>query len=175
MMKRVPFTALAAIVMLMGAPTKMLGEANGCVLVSDNRNPSEKILRCGSGLSIRNAPGTRYRLPDQAGQRQPTEVQLDSGALMLEFTPSKNRRTFQILTPHAIAAVRGTRWAVEVTSDRTSTLVISGKVEVARRSGRRRALLHAGEGADVTAGAGPIVVKRWAKERVDALLARFGE
>ena len=52
--------------------------------------------------------------------------------LMVEFKPSASRRNFQILTPHAVAAVRGTTWAVEVNSDQTSTLVILGFVEVTR-------------------------------------------
>jgi hypothetical protein len=94
---------------------------------------------------------------------------------MIEFTPSEGRRKFQILTPHAIAAVRGTRWAVEVEPERTSTLVISGTVQVTRPRGNRSAVLHAGEGADVSAGSDPITVKIWGKKRVDALLARFGQ
>jgi hypothetical protein len=109
------------------------------------------------------------------GREPPDGARLDSGALMIEFMPRARLKNFQILTPHAIAAVRGTKWAVEVVPDRTSTLVISGTVEVMRPRGTRAALLHAGEGADVSAGAGRIVVKRWARERVDALLARFGQ
>jgi hypothetical protein len=62
-------------------------------------------------------------------------------------------------------------------------LVISGAVEVMRRKSRRgaapgaraSAVLRAGEGIDVAAGTGPIVVKRWAQARIDALMARFGQ
>jgi FecR protein len=175
MMKQVSCMAVAAICVSQWAPMQAWGEPGGCVLVPDDRNPSEKILRCGDGLTIRTAPGTSYRLTGQEGQQPPTGAQLDSGALMLEFTPSKDQRKFQILTPHAIAAVRGTTWAVEVSADKTSTLVITGAVDVTRPDGKRSATLHAGEGADVSAGTGPITVKRWAKKRVDALLARFGQ
>jgi ferric-dicitrate binding protein FerR (iron transport regulator) len=167
--------AVAAVSIWLSAPAPVFGQTSGCSLVPDDRNPSEKILRCGDGLTIRNAPNTRYRLSDQDGRRPPTGAQLDSGALMIEFTPSEGQRDFQILTPHAIAAVRGTKWAVEVRADRTSTLVISGAVEVLRPIGKRSAMLQAGEGADVSAGTGPITAKRWGEKRVQALLARFGQ
>jgi hypothetical protein len=167
--------ALAAACVLLGATAPVFGETNGCVLVPDDHNPSEKILRCGDTLTIRTAPNTRYHLTEQDSQQRPGGARLDSGALMVEFAPSEGRRKFQILTPHAIAAVRGTKWAVEVEPERTSTLVISGTVQVTRPRGKRGAVLHAGQGADVSAGSDPITVKLWGKKRVDALLARFGQ
>jgi hypothetical protein len=146
-----------------------------CELVADDRNPPEKILRCGDNLVVRAAHGTIYHPLEQQGNRQPKAVQLDDGALMIEFHPREGRRNFQILTPHAIAAVRGTKWAVEVSPARTSTLVISGTVAVSRPQARQTVFLKPGEGADVSSEGGPIVVKRWAEKRVQALLARFGE
>ena len=98
----------------------------------------------------------------------PSGAELDSGALLIEGT-----RDFQILTPHAIAAVRGTKWAVKVTPKLTSTLVISGVVEVTR--GKQTASLRAGQGTDISRGSGPIEVKRWNRKRVRALLAGFGQ
>jgi ferric-dicitrate binding protein FerR (iron transport regulator) len=145
-------------------------QPSGCSLVADDHNPSEKILRCGSDLTIRTARGTRYKPITNEGQTLPTGAELDSGALMIEGT-----RDFQILTPHAIAAVRGTKWAIEVTSKQTSTLVISGVVEVKHRDGKQTASLRAGQGADISPGSGAIEVKRWKKKRVKALLARFGQ
>jgi hypothetical protein len=142
------------------------------------------ILKCGDDLTIRSAPDTRYRLADQHGRELPRDTapkdvprsaQLDSGALMIEFKATEGRRSFQIRTPHAIAAVRGTTWAVEVEPDKTSTLVISGFVGVMRPGAQPGALLRAGQGSDVSPGTAPVTVKRWAKKRVDALLARFGQ
>ena len=91
-----------------------------------------------------------------------------------EFTPTEQQKDFQITTPHAIAAVRGTRWVVDVTPKQSSTLVLAGAVEVRRLRAAKGALLRVGEGADVGPANGPVVVKRWGKKRVDALLARFG-
>jgi FecR-like protein len=176
--------AIVAIAFWLGDPTPLFAQAGGCQLIPDDHNPSEKILRCGDGLTIRSAEKTRYHLVDEHGQALPSGTapkalpsgaQLESGALMLEFKPTDNRRNFQILTPHAIAAVRGTTWAVEVEPDRTSTLVISGFVEVMRPNAKTGTRLRAGQGADVSAEPGPIMAKRWATPRVHALLARFGQ
>ena len=103
-------------------------------------------------------------------------MELYDGALLIEFHPSNNHKTFQILTPHAVVAVRGTKWAVEATSQRTSTLVIVGKVAVTRPSPPSSVVLGPGEGADVDKDSvAPLVVKRWPETRVRALLSRFGE
>jgi hypothetical protein len=149
-------------------------QTSACELVPDAQNPPERILRCGDKLVIRTAHDTSYHPVDQNGTEQPNAVELDSGALMIEFHPSKGHPSFQIRTPHAIAAVRGTRWVVDVGSGQTSTFVIAGHVAVSRPSGEQTTLLRAGEGADVSPGSGPIVVKRWAAARVRGLLARFG-
>jgi hypothetical protein len=115
----------------------------------------------------------------------PSSVQLDSGALLIEFH-AKRRRDFQILTPATVASVRGTKWATEVKPGQSSTLVLEGQVMVKRRSTAESVVLGPGEGVDVFTGVAaagkrkggglkPLAVKRWAPARVKALLARFGE
>jgi len=166
---------VAAASVLLAAVVSADAQTSACRLVADENNPPEKILRCGDTLEVRTAHGTSYRPADLQGKPPPSELQLDAGALMVEFHPSREHQTFQIRTPYAIAAVRGTKWAVETGAEKTSTLVIAGRVAVSRPEGGPAALLHAGEGADVSPGSGPIVVKRWAPARVRALLARFGQ
>ena len=124
---------------------------------------------------VRTAHDTFYHPVDQNATEQPNEVELDGGALMVEFHPSKRHPSFQIRTPYAIAAVRGTKWVVDVGSEKASTFVIAGRVAVSRPSGGQTVLLRAGDGADVSPDSGPIVVKRWPAPRVRALLARFGQ
>jgi ferric-dicitrate binding protein FerR (iron transport regulator) len=160
-----------------GALAPALGQPAGCTLVADDRNPKEKMLRCGDALTIRAAANSKYQLTGESGQAPPMEVRLESGALLIDFKPGERARNFQILTPHAIAAVRGTRYAVEVTPARSSTLVLEGEVEVSRVGDRQRTARRLGvtQGTDVTAKPGPVVVQRWSKKRVDALLARFGQ
>jgi hypothetical protein len=167
-------TPLLATLILIAGATPLLAQADGCKLVPDERNPTQKLLRCGDHLTIRSAPDTRYRLTGQQGDEPPRGAELDTGALMIEFNPTPARRTFQILTPHAIAAVRGTTWAVEIDHDWTSVFVIRGYVEVRRPDAGTGVVLRATQGTDVTSGTRPITLRRWPKPRVDALLARFG-
>ena len=93
---------------------------------------------------------------------------------MIELKRTERERSFQILTPHAIAAARGTTWVVQVDSDGTHALVMLGYVEVTPRGARNGVLLRANQGADVPSGADRTTAKRWGTARVDALLARFG-
>jgi ferric-dicitrate binding protein FerR (iron transport regulator) len=160
-----------------------MAQSSVCVLSPDKRNPTDLILRCGSELTITPAPGTVYR-PAPAGEDGlPASVQLDSGALLIEFH-STRRHEFQILTPQAIASVRGTKWAMEVKPGQTSTLVLLGQVTVSRKDVADTVLVGPGQGVDISgntirsmsdAKPAPIGVKKWAPDRVKALLARFGQ
>jgi hypothetical protein len=118
---------------------------------------------------------TSYHRTDTEAQETPHAVQLDSGALMIEFHAGARRRDFQILTPQAIASVRGTRWVMEVNVGGTSTLVIAGTVDMSRQKGHQTIAVGPGQGVDISPGETPIKVNRWRPERVRALLSRFGQ
>ena len=151
--------------------------AGACALIANDKMPSEKILQCGGaeGLTVRAAQGTRYRMVYTKGDPVPAAIRLDDGALLIEFQPSLWRKNFQILTPLAIAAVRGTKWAVEVTRVRASVLVLSDAVGVTNRRLNQYVILTEGEGVDITPTDTSTVQKTWGAARVRALLARFGE
>jgi hypothetical protein len=149
-------------------------QAGPCELIPDKRSPDDRILRCGGTLTVQPAPGTLYRPLDVGPDGPPAAVQLDSGALIIEFHPAGNRPGFQIQTPQAIASVRGTEWAVEVQSGRSSILVLTGTVRVARTIRAAAVTLRGGQGVDVTDARGPLKVTTWPPDRVRALLARFG-
>jgi ferric-dicitrate binding protein FerR (iron transport regulator) len=171
-----PAASAAAVASIwLAVTTSAFSQPAECAFAPDERNPTERILRCDATLVVRQAPGTVYHPVDGDETRQPKALQVDEGAVLVEFHPSPRHPTFQILTPHAIAAVRGTRWAVEVGAQKTSTFVISGIVAVKRPNVPQTVLLRPGQGADVSPDSGPIVVKRWKPPRVRALLARFGE
>jgi len=132
------------------------------------------MLQCGASVTAHLADQTVVHPVGGAGSSVPAALRLRAGALLIEFQPQPGAENFQILTPEAIAAVRGTTWAVEVEPGKTSVLVVDGKVEVqARRSGAA-ASLGPGEGVDVPRSAPTLEVKRWGAERVRRLLARFG-
>jgi hypothetical protein len=148
-------------------------QSDTCALRPDKYNPSEQILRCGEELTVRPAPGTVYHPVDTTPGHLPASVQLNGGALYVIFHPAAGPGDFQILTPQAIASVRGTTWAVEVKPDRTSVFVETGVVGVKRVNSAATVTLRQGEGVDVDSKGGPLQVKRWKPARVRALMARF--
>lgn len=158
----------------------VLGAAGGeaqtvdCTVAARAAPPGE-VLTCRDGLVIHTERGTLYRLIDRNRDRRPEGAELTERALLIELPPGgRGRSRFQIRTPHAIASVRGTIWAAEVTAARTSVFVQRGVVAVARQRSRRTVTLRAGDGVDVEGTAEPLVVRRWAPQRAAALLARFG-
>jgi ferric-dicitrate binding protein FerR (iron transport regulator) len=132
-----------------------------------------QTLQCDGGVTIVAESGAQYTLRDSNRDGRVDTVELSSKALLLDVQGKSNRKTFRVNTPQAIAAVRGTRWAVDVAQGKTSVLVVRGRVNVGR-STSRGVVLGPGEGVDVEASA-PLVVKRWAPARVSALMARLGQ
>jgi ferric-dicitrate binding protein FerR (iron transport regulator) len=167
--------AAAALFVAAIAGTGPARAAGACALVPNDRAPSERILQCGDNLTVRPAQGTRYRSLYKKGDPLPVGIRLDDGALLIEYHPATPQEKFQILTPLAIAAVRGTKWAMEVTRTRTSTLVLAGAVAVTNRRLNQYVVLTEGEGVDITPADTFMVQKRWGEARVRALLSRFGE
>jgi ferric-dicitrate binding protein FerR (iron transport regulator) len=134
-------------------------------------DPPREVLHCPNGLSVSAERSSDYRLVDRDRDGSPDAAELTSRGLLIESPPKRGR--FQILTPHAIATVRGTVWAVDVTAVRTSVFVKRGTVEVARPGSRDAVTLRAGDGVDVEQTGG-LQAKRWSSERALLLLGRFG-
>ncbi len=149
--------------------------AGACALVANDRMPSEKILQCGEVLTVRPAQGARYQPLFKKGDPLPVGIRLNEGALLIEYHPATPKEKFQILTPLAIAAVRGTKWAMDVTKAQTSTLVLNGAVAVTNRRLNQFVVLNEGQGVDITPTDTSLVLKTWGEARVRALLSRFGE
>jgi hypothetical protein len=172
------FAAIVVATALIGPPLAgsiALAASGACALVPDEHDPSEKILQCGQQLTVHPAQGTSYRPLYKKGQQLPAAVQLNGGALLIEFHPDRQPIEFQILTPLAIAAVRGTKWAMEVSPKRTSTLVLEGAVAVTSRRLNQYVVLTEGRGVDISEGDTSLTQKQWGEARVRALLSRFGE
>jgi hypothetical protein len=144
----------------------------GCT--SENLIGVAQALHCDGGVTIVAENGARYTLQDRSGKGRVDAVELTSGALLLEVSRKSGGNKFQVITPQAVAAVRGTKWAVDATDARTSVFVVNGRVAVGRRRSSHSVTLGAGDGVDVEA-TGPLTVKRWPSARVAALMARFGQ
>jgi hypothetical protein len=149
--------------------------AGACALVPNGRLPSGKILQCGQTLTVRPAPGATYQPLYKKGDPLPVAIRLNDGALLIEYHQASSKEKFQILTPLAIAAVRGTKWAMDVTKAQTSTLVVRGTVAVTNRRLNQFVVLTEGQGVDITPADTSMVTRTWGDERVRELLSRFGE
>ncbi|MEW9804837.1 FecR domain-containing protein [Mesorhizobium sp. ZMM04-5] len=138
-------------------------------------DPERTALTCPNGVRIVAEDGTRFSLVDRTAAEGPEAVRLEGQALMLEVTPGAVEGGFEVITPQAIAAVRGTKWAVDVVNGKTSVFVAEGRVAVSREAGAPVVELGHGDGVDVETGTEPLAVRQWGAARVAALLARFGE
>jgi len=138
------------------------------------QDPPRTVLTCPNGVKLTAEEGTVFTLEDRSSAAGPEAARLDARALLVDVPAGAVEGGFEVITPQAIAAVRGTRWAVDVADGKTSVFVVEGRVAVAREAGAG-VELQAGEGVDVEAGNAPLVVRRWGAQRVAALMARFGE
>ena len=137
------------------------------MLVRGTRTPPDLV-------TIVAENGARFTLQDRDGNGRVDSIELSSKALLLEVPKKPGGNQFKVTTPQAIAAVRGTKWAVDTAENKTSVFVVNGRVAVGRRTGSHSVTLGPGEGVDVEA-AGPLTVKRWPPARVAALMARLGQ
>ena len=149
--------------------TMMLARA-GCIALTSLLLLAAEAMAQPAGLGCTSTPsaqGTQTIRCEKA-----ITIVAENGA---RFEPKKpGRHRFEVVTPQAIAAVRGTKWAVDAADGKTSVFVVNGSVRVARSAGRGSVVLGAGDGVDVGAS-GDLTVKRWAAPRVAALMARLGQ
>jgi hypothetical protein len=137
---------------------------------------STQTLRCRGDLIIVAEDGAKFTLQSHNRNGDVDAVDLQSKAVLIDAPKQKAKQRFQVITPQAIAAVRGTKWAVDAQETRTSVLVLTGRVAVRRPSGGRQVTLGPGEGVDVDrVSAEPLTVKHWGQPRIDALMARLGQ
>jgi ferric-dicitrate binding protein FerR (iron transport regulator) len=133
-----------------------------------------QTLQCEKAITIVAESGAKFELRDRNRDGQVDSVELSNKALLLEVPKKPGRARFDVVTPQAIAAVRGTKWAVDAEGAKTSVFVVDGRVRVARPAGPGSVVLGAGDGVDVEPS-GELIVKRWPPARVTALMARLGQ
>ncbi|MET0720718.1 MAG: FecR domain-containing protein [Tardiphaga sp.] len=133
-----------------------------------------QTLRCGGGLTIVSESGAQLTLLDRDRNGHVDAVDLQSKAVFVDAPKKKTGKPFEVITPQAIAAVRGTKWAVDAEGAKTSVFVDTGRVAVRRVAAPGQVVLGPGEGVDVDGGTAPLEVKRWGAPRVAALMARLG-
>ena len=162
-------TIFTLFVVMLPLPT--LAQTNAGCVKDELGNPPRIVYQCQGGVILEAEAAAVMGFVEFGQNERPTDVRVLSDAVLIEVTPDSG--AFQIRTPHAIAAVRGTVYVVDVTDDGTDIFVVSGAVSVSRADGSDQVELTDGLGVDVKPG-DPLVVRRWPEERVRNLLARFG-
>ncbi|WP_419914457.1 FecR domain-containing protein [Hoeflea sp.] len=153
------------------SPSALMAQTSiGCTR-SELGDPPRTVYQCAGGVTLEAEAAATLGIVESGATGRPTEAEVDSDGVLIEVAPGSG--PFQIRTPHAIAAVRGTVYAVDVSGGRTAVFVSEGEVAVSRLDGTDQVLLSPGLGVDVEPGQ-PVVVRRWPQERVDAFLSRFG-
>jgi ferric-dicitrate binding protein FerR (iron transport regulator) len=155
-------------------PGSASAQTSGCA-IERVAGTARQIMRCADGVTVTAEGGARFNLVDRNGDGRPDAVSLRNKAVLVDVDSGTRSGGFQVVTPQAIAAVRGTRWAVDVKNGTTSVFVVRGRVAVGRLSSRPTVVLSPGEGVDVAAGSGALTVRRWPPARAAALLARLGQ
>jgi ferric-dicitrate binding protein FerR (iron transport regulator) len=163
-------TLCALLLFILFAPAARADLPENCVLTELDA-PPRFALRCAGTLVIEMEAATRMGFVN-GSEGVPSRLTIEDGTVLIEIVPGSPAP--QVRTPNAIAAVRGTTYAVDVDSDGTAIFVLDGMVSVGRRSGLGNSVqLGPGEGIDIAEGT-PLEVKTWGAARADALLARFG-
>lgn len=117
--------------------------------------PDRHVLSCAGNLVIEMDVATEMGIVSGPNDL-PERVTLSQGTVLIEV--EQGGAVPQIRTPHAIAAVRGTVYAVDIQSDLTAVFVLRGAVNVRHRRGSRKSVdLTAGQGVDVTPGQSLVV------------------
>lgn len=136
---------------------------------------TRQVLNCEAGLSVTVERGAHYRFADRNHDGRADALVLDSKAALVDVDRNRVKSGFEVVTPQAIAAVRGTRWAVDVKRGNTSVLVLRGRVAVNKVSTGQGVTLGQGQGVDADRGRAALRVTQWGQPRINALMARLGQ
>jgi hypothetical protein len=128
-------------VFLWGAVVFVLGPDSQVELPAPARGAREQVLRMGSGS---------FRLLAPIGARQPNVL---------------------VMTPTAVAAVRGAEILGQVEEKNTVIVVLRGEAEIRGTAKGGTVTVTAGQGTDVADGQDPSGPVEWDKERLERLRA----
>lgn len=133
-------------------------------------DPARFVYHCPNGLVIESEAAAVFDLVMSPEHDRVDAITLKSRAVLIDLEPGNG--PFQILTPYAIASVRGTVFVVDAQEKMTSVFVVSGIVGVSRDGESAVSELAASQGVTV-AGDNELRVLTWPQDKVSALLARF--
>jgi hypothetical protein len=121
--------------------------ANGAILILQPRSEL-RLTRFASKDALPMQTTTGHR-PSELSKSH-TDLDLQSGAALLDVPPLKKESKFQVTTPLGIAGIRGTRFYVSIRNDRAAVGVAEGLVITTSLIGETQSLA-AGQAIGLTA------------------------
>ena len=121
--------------------------ANGAILILQPRSQLRLALFA-SKDSVQMQNTAQSRPSEQS--KSDTNLDLDSGTVLLDVPSLKKESTFQVTTPLGTAGIRGTRFYVSVRKDRAAVGVAEGVVVTTSLIGQTQALAR-GQAIGLTA------------------------
>lgn len=176
---------VAQVIRLSGDAEVQRGTSKGPLLLGAALEPGDIISTSARGrLRLQLIDGSTINLGAQSvltvavltsggpGTDRQIELELGQGAIRTLAAPATPRSRFEIRTPLAVTAVRGTEWGILSGAERSDIIILSGRVGIRRNviSGESAISLTRNLGTTVTAeGLGPI--GRWSPDQMSAFEA----
>lgn len=170
---------------VVGAVSEVKGEATGAIGNDSRKLAAKSPVHLGetlataadSRLKARLAQKTTLKLGAETKVKIDSfivnsggELELSSGALLLEAPAGKFKKGLDVTSPYALIAVRGTSFFAGVIDGVFGVFVQRGVVEVTAAG--KSVELHAGDGTDIAKpGDPPGPVKQWRQPRIDKAMA----
>lgn len=133
-------------------------------------------LQLVDGSTINLGSGSELLIDDLVsggpGTERQIELELEKGALKAEAAPATPKSRFEIRTPLAVTAVRGTIWGIVADPQQSDVIILEGRVGIRRNimTGESAVSLTRNHGIVVTADAlGQM--RRWSPEEIAAFEA----
>ncbi|QFS82586.1 FecR protein [Roseivivax sp. THAF40] len=130
-------------------------------------------LQCDGDLRVIVGPDSEVAVARIVGDAPETfRMRLMRGISGFIFDGTGDDGSVQVQTPSAVAAVRSTEWAMQVTDGASAVFAREGAVDVVGETGR--VTLGPGEGVDVasTGAVGPVV--QWGQARINLFADLLG-
>lgn len=176
---------VAQVIRLSGVVEVTRGNATGALQLGTALEPGDVITTTATGrvrlqlidgstinLGSRSALTVADVVSQGLGTERQIELELVQGALRALAAPATPKSRFEIRTPLAVTAVRGTEWGILSDAKKSDVIILSGRVGIRRNivSGESAVSLTRNLGTTVTAdGLGPI--GRWSPEQLAAFEA----
>lgn len=176
---------VAQVIRLTGNAEVQRGNSKGPLLLGAALEPGDIVVTAADGrLRLQLIDGSTINLGSQSaltmaavqsagpGTDRQIELELSQGAIRTLAAPATPKSRFEIRTPLAVTAVRGTEWGILADSQYSDVIILSGRVGIRRNiiSGESAISLTRSLGVRVTAaGLGP--VGRWSPDQMAAFEA----